>query len=201
MRHLSTPLAFFCALSISGCDQKPPEPMPDKPSTPAATGEAPAATGSPETQPTRSDAPGQIQWRKPDAWEDVNNPSPMRKATYKIPRAEGDSDDGELSVTTAGGSVEANVERWVGQFEEKPEAKSTAKEVGGVKVTIAEMSGTFKGGGPMMGGSGEPKKDWMMLAAIVHSEPQMYFFKLTGPKKTVEAARGDFDVLVGSITK
>jgi hypothetical protein len=38
-----------------------------------------------------------------------------------------------------------------------------------------------------------------MLAAIAHTQPAAHFFKMTGPQKTVESARGDFDVLVGSI--
>jgi hypothetical protein len=188
-------------LALAGCDQKPPEPTPDKPAPQATQPAQKPASSSGETQPATEAQPGEIQWKKPDAWQEGTNPSAMRKATYKIPKAEGDAEDGELSVSAAGGDLTANIDRWKGQFEGSPEPKSSEKEVAGFKVTIVEIAGTFKGGGPMMGGGGEPKKDWIMLAAIVPTTPQMHFFKLTGPKKTVEAARADFDVLIGSITK
>ena len=48
----------------------------------------------------------------------AENPSPMRKATYKIPKAAGDAEDAELSVSQAGGSVDMNVQAGGrGQFE------------------------------------------------------------------------------------
>jgi hypothetical protein len=190
-------IAIAGALLLIGCDQKPPEPTSSKP---AAAPTTPAQEQKPATptQPAKGD--GDITWKKPDAWKEGTNPSAMRKATYIVPKAAGDAEDGELSVSAAGGALDANIDRWRGQFEENPEAKKSDKEVNGLKVTVVELAGTFKGGGPMMGGGGEPKKDWMMLAAIVPTSPQMHFFKLTGPKKTVEAARADFDVLVGSIS-
>lgn len=192
-------IAIAGALLVLGCDQKPPEPTSSKPPAPATPTQQPEQKPI-ETQPAKGDGAGDISWKKPDAWKEGTNPSAMRKATYIVPKAAGDTEDGELSVSAAGGAVDANIDRWRGQFEENPEAKKSDKEVNGLKVTVVELAGTFKGGGPMMGGSGEPKKDWMMLAAIVPTSPQMHFFKLTGPKKTVEAARADFDVLVGSIS-
>jgi hypothetical protein len=141
-------------------------------------------------------------WDKPAAWNLGTNASTMRKATYEIPAAEGDSEPAEMSVTQVGGSVEANIARWEQQFEEAPKAKTSESEVHGLKVSVVELEGTFKGGGPMMGGRADQasegsKKDWAMLAAIVHTSPA-HFFKMTGPKKTVQASRADFDVLVGS---
>src|SRR5690606_21329325 len=115
------------------------------------------------TEQPGGDKPGAaaaIAWKKPDAWELVDHPSPMRKATYKIPKVEGDPEDGEMSVTQVGGSVKDNIARWEGQFDGGNQAKTTDKQVGGVTVTIVELTGTFKGGGPMMGGGDEPKQDW-----------------------------------------
>jgi hypothetical protein len=58
-----------------------------------------------------------LAWEAPVRWQLVPNASPMRLATYRVPRAPGDGVDAELSVTQAGGSVEANAERWIGQFD------------------------------------------------------------------------------------
>ena len=142
----------------------------------------------------------EIGWVKPDAWEKVDHPSTMRKATFKIPKVEGDTEDAEMSVTQVGGGIEANIERWEGQFEGSPDAKTEKKTIADWEVTIVSIEGTFKSGGPMMGGSGEPQENWALLAAIVNTEPA-HFFKMTGPKKTVNAARGDFDSFVASFGK
>jgi hypothetical protein len=225
-RTISTSILAAPALSVLvmlGCDSKPPEPVKDPAPAPSAQTAADphagmgnpadphAGMGNPANPhagmgtpghggPAAADGAGAIQWTKPAAWEDVKHPSPMRKATYKVTKVEGDPEDAEMSVTQVGGSVDDNIKRWEGQFEEGAAPKTSEQQVGGVKVTVVELSGTFKSGGPMMGGSSEPKKDWMMLSAIAHTEPA-HFFKMTGPKKTVESARSDFDALVDSIAK
>ncbi len=201
MRALS---ACLICLSLAACDDKPAEPPAKPPSHATATspGADPvvAPNRPPATVPTAPQGPSEISWNKPDAWETADNPSAMRKATYKVKPVEGDPEPAEMSVTQVGGSVEANIKRWEGQFDGAPAAKTTKSQVNGLDVTVVEIEGTFKGGGPMMGGSGESKSDWALLGAIVHTEPA-HFFKMTGPKKTVQAARPDFDVLVGSFAK
>jgi hypothetical protein len=105
-----------------------------------------------------------------------------------------------MSVSTAGGSVDANVQRWAGQFEQKPgdEAKRTQRTIGDLKVTVVEVKGTFKSGMPGMGPA-TSKEKWALLGAIVETPGGTpWFFKLTGPEKTVTAARADFDKLVDS---
>ena len=90
----------------------------------------------------------------------------MRKATYKIKKAAGDPEDAELSVSQAGGSVDQNVQRWIGQFEQKQgeEPKRSERKVGDLKVTTVEVHGTFKSGMPGMGPA-EPKTGWALLGA------------------------------------
>jgi hypothetical protein len=117
----------------------------------------------------------------------------MRKATYKVPRAPGDAEDGDLSVTQVGGDLESNITRWVGQFEGEPKPKRSELMVGKLKVTVVELSGTYLGGM----GSGAKKERTTMLVAVVHTEPA-HFFKLVGSDKTVALARRDFDQLVKS---
>lgn len=193
---------------LVGCESKPPEPKPEAPAAPTTTSGAETVKTPHGANPHRgphgatpdTTAPGDLGWTKPDAWEQVEHPSPMRKATFKIPKVEGDSEDAEMSVTQVGGAIEANIDRWEGQFEGSPQAKTEKKKVGDFEVTVVTIDGTYKGGGPMMGGSGEPEQDWALLAAIVDTEPA-HFFKMTGPKKTVQAARGDFDALVASFAK
>jgi hypothetical protein len=116
----------------------------------------------------------------------------MRKASFKIPRADGDSEDGDLSVSQASGGVDGNVQRWAGQFGTAT-PKKESRTPNGLKVTVVELSGTYAG----MGGAS--KDHYMLLGAVVEgSGDQLHFFKLVGPEKTVTAAKKDFDAFVAS---
>jgi hypothetical protein len=140
-----------------------------------------------------------LEWKAPARWQLVPNASTMRLATYRVPRAPGDAADAELSVTQAGGSAEANAQRWIGQFDQagqKP-ARQTTRKVGSLDVLVVEVQGTFSGG---MGGDGKAQPGWALLGAIVSSSGLPHFFKLTGPAKTVLAARGEFDAMLATLT-
>ena len=122
-------------------------------------------------------------------------PCPMRKATFKIPKAAGDAEDAELAVSAASGGVEPNVKRWEGQFGDA-KAKTEARTVNGLKVTVVEIKGKFSAGG--MGQPATTKPDQMLLGAIVDTGDRQHFFKMTGGEKTVSAARKDFDKFVAT---
>jgi hypothetical protein len=117
----------------------------------------------------------------------------MRLATYRI------GPDAEMAVSQAGGSIDANVDRWINQFgpDAKKNAKVTTKKVSGLDVTIVEVEGTFGGG---MGPGSGAKDGWALLGAIVATPGMPHFFKLTGPAKTVKDARPELDELVASLT-
>lgn len=182
-----------------GCN-KPPEPEPSAKPAPMGPSTSGAAKNGEQAGSKPSQAgPSDIGWDAPAAWQKVENPSPMRKATYKIPKASGDAEDAELSISQAGGSVEMNVQRWAGQFGAKGDAvKRTPRTVNGLNVTIVEIHGSFAGGMPG-GPAGEPKPGYALLGAIVETGPASgWFFKATGPDKTIEAAKADFDKMVDS---
>jgi hypothetical protein len=156
----------------------------------AGSGGAPGSSGASDLG---------IQWTTPEGWQELPSKSPMRKATYKVPGAAG---DGELSVfyfgANQGGTVEANIDRWVGQFSGVlPDAvKRTTKQANGLDQHIVQIStGTFSGG---MSGGG-PAKDSGLLGAVVQAPTGMYFFKLTGPAKTLEAQAAAFEQFLASM--
>src|SRR6266851_1768289 len=72
-------------------------------------------TGTPNGMP-ETDGPPAIVWKVPSRWSVGPNPNTMRLATYHVPAAAGAADEAEATVTRAGGSTEANVQRWIGQF-------------------------------------------------------------------------------------
>ena len=142
--------------------------------------------------------PEDIGWEVPKAWESVPNANTMRKATFKIPKAAGDAEDAELTVSAAAGGVDANIKRWSGQFG-NAEAKTEKRKPNGLDVTVVEIKGTFASGGMgMMGGPTTPKEKWMLLGAVEDGGDRQHFFKMTGPEKTVTAAKKDFDAFVAS---
>ncbi len=192
---------IVAALLASACSKTTPEPE--------RTNEGPAPVPAPvksSVAPVTSGAAGgggpaagpeEIGYEAPKAWQSVPNPNQMRKATFKIPRVAGDSEDAELAVSAATGGIDQNIERWSGQF---GNAKPTreARRPNNLDVTLVELKGTFASGGGMMGGPSVAKPGYMLLGAIVNGGDRLHFFKLTGPEKTVTAAKKDFDAFVSS---
>jgi hypothetical protein len=160
---------------------------------------SPDAGGAPSRE-------GELTWTTPQGWVTEAPASSMRKAQYALPRASGDSEDGQCAVfyfgPGQGGDVGANVDRWASQFTTPsgghPKPLVTEGTVAGRKVLKVMMEGTYAPS-PMMGGSAEPKSGTLLLGAIVEGPDANWFFKCTGPKKTMESRRKEFDALIGSI--
>ena len=153
--------------------------------------------------PAAPSAAGGIQWTVPARWTSGAG-SAMRVATYAVPAAKG-AEPGECAVfffgAGQGGGIDDNVARWAKQFEGAPAPKRTTATVAGMRVTRAEVAGTYLApGGPMMQSTGK-KTGYRLLGAIVEAPEGNVFFKLTGPAATVGAAQADFDALVGSMRK
>lgn len=196
--RLFAPAAVSFALLLAGCS-KTPEPTPEQSSPGPTRAAAPASSAA--ARATAPSGPTEIAWDAPATWQKDETPRPMRRATYKIPRASGDAEDAELSISQAGGTVDMNVNRWVGQFETSgPDAtKRSERKVGDLKVTMLEVKGTFTGGGMPGGPPAAAKPNYALLGAIIETAGSPWFFKLTGPAKTVEAAKADFERFVDSI--
>ena len=128
----------------------------------------------------------------------------MRAATYTVPKAAGDTENGECAVfyfgQGQGGDAQANIRRWIGQFQAPNGgpadslAKTTTGKIGALAVTRIDLSGTYKpSGGPMMQSTGAPKPNYRLLGAIVEGPQGSVFFKFTGPAKTVAANQAAFE--------
>jgi hypothetical protein len=147
-----------------------------------------------------------ITWKNPEKWMPTAAGSVMQKARYLTPPAEGDKEGATLTVfyfgPGMGGTVEANIDRWIGQFKNVAPTAVKKGERTKDKLTLHTVEvpeGTFEAG--MMGGTPDqgPKQGWGMLGAVVEAPSGKYFFKLVGPKKTVAASKADFDLLLESI--
>ncbi|WP_342377098.1 hypothetical protein NVS55_37585 [Myxococcus stipitatus] len=175
----------------------------------SASGPMRPAAQEPAAQGAAAPEAGGLTWTAPSEWA-AQGARPMRAATYKLPAAKGDAEPGELAVfyfgPGQGGAVDANVKRWLGQFQTadgKPVdgvAKTKTEKLNGMPVTTVDVKGTYLGGGPMMGPS-TPKPGYRLLGAIVEGSEGAIFFKLTGPEKTVAASEKAFRKMLESVKK
>lgn len=220
-------LALVLAL---GCKSKGPIPNEEAASNEPArmgsteTGGAPPAVGTqdphagmmPPTSPHGGSAFGKpdasgvidvgaISFKVPESWKAEAPSSSMRRAQLE---ASGPAGPAELIVYFFGeqgaGSAKANIDRWVGQFENPDGSpvsnpKQSSSQVSGMSVTKLEVAGKYAGG---MGPAGQPtpaKSDQRLIAAIVETPGGPYYFKFLGPSGTVTENAGTFDQLLASI--
>lgn len=141
-----------------------------------------------------------VQWQVPAGWERQGQRT-MRVATYTIPAVAGDTNDAECAVfyfgAGQGGDVDANINRWISQVEQpdgsptQSVAKRSELETDCCKVSLVEIPGTYRAGGmgmaPQVNHPG-----WIVLGAVVVAPEGNVFFKVYGPKATVNALHDDF---------
>ena len=152
---------------------------------------------------------GGLRWTPPVGWKS-EGAAPMRAATYKLPPTAGDQDGAECVVyyfgVGQGGSVQANIERWTGQFtgaDGKPSNAAIAKRtVHGLPVTAIDVTGAYSGaGGPTATVKTVKAGYYRLLGAIIEDAGGNVFLKFTGPAKTIAANERSFQQLLESFQK
>jgi hypothetical protein len=152
-------------------------------------------------------ASGHLTWTAPHGWIEEQPKSSMRQAQYRLPASSGDTDDGECVVyyfgAGQGGDVKSNLDRWASQFTGPGSTtpKFSSAKTGGLTIDKAEVRGTYTPSPMAMGGGPEPQPNanYMLLGAIVPGPDANWFFKCTGPEKTMAANRASFDAMLASI--
>lgn len=149
---------------------------------------------------------GSLELSVPEGWIREAPKSSMRAAQFRLPRANGDAEDAEVAVfTRIGGSVDQNIERWIGQFTQPGGGSSSGFErtkdfiVNDLKITLVYLEGIYASRGINMNGPVMEKPDYSLLAAIVITPDGPYYFKATGPVKTVNNWAGSFASLTQSL--
>ncbi|MBI2503566.1 MAG: hypothetical protein HYW07_10095 [Candidatus Latescibacteria bacterium] len=193
----------------SHAEQAPQLPAGHPPLDAAGTQEAPgggAGTGAAiEVKAGQRHSLGGLSVVLPEGWKPTAPTSSMRTAEYLLP-GQG-SGDASLVVfyfgPDQGGSVEANIDRWYGQFTQ-PDGKPTqeharrwGKSVGSIGATLVDINGTYTGGG-MGGGSNAPQPGYRMLGAILVAPRGPFFFKLVGPAAVVARWNTSFEQYIDS---
>lgn len=163
------------------------------------------AQGADKKPETIALADGKLVVTAPATWVRKQPKSRIVEHEFAIPAAEGDKQEGRFTVMGAGGGVEANIDRWIGQFSQpdggstKDKTKTQKLKVGGIDVHYVDISGTFKDQpGPVA--PAVMRENYRMLAAIIVTEKQgMHFLKFYGPKATVAGQEKAFQDMINSL--
>jgi len=201
-------VGLFAAIMVGACAA-------DKDAEPAKT--TPAENAVAEIDPSQYDLSGTpvtiggVTFTPPTDWADLG-PSGMRKASYYYGPLETDTDSATVTVfyfgPTGGGSIDANIDRWIGQMvmadggDPKAAAKRSPMTVGEMNVHVVSVDGGYTGsmGGPM-GGGGAARENYRMVGVVVEAPEGNVFFKLTGPVMSAEKMTGGFLAMIKEIVK
>jgi hypothetical protein len=151
-----------------------------------------------------------LKSKTPAGWVEETPSNRMRFAQFKIPKAKGDKEDGELIVFKGlGGSAKANIARWQAQFI-PPEGKTiddVAKvekvKIGGTEATQLTIEGTYKyNPAPFNPASKtENRPNYKMIAIHFDGPSDVYHIKLTGPAKTISEQQKAFEEWIKGFKK
>lgn len=134
---------------------------------------------------------GRLKLDVPEEWKKANPRMRMIEHEYTLP---GEPGDARLTMMSASGTVEDNLERWKGQFSGGDEKKNKSEKfkVGDRTVHLVILNGTYKDmiGGPFAGGRTVERPDYAMLGAIIvegdGARGAKYFVKAVGPQPVIE---------------
>lgn len=175
-------LSSMAALAAAGCGERSGSDVPEGPESPAG-----------EVALLDYTAP------VPESWVAHPPSNEMRLAEFVVP-AEGGGEPARVVAyhfgAGQGGSVEANIERWAGQFTAEDggpvEAEVTRYSGGAFPVTVAELEGTYARGMAMGPDRAEATPGQRLAAAVVETPRGSLFIQLFGPADVVREEREAF---------
>src|SRR5688572_15145883 len=144
-----------------------------------------------------------LSFTQPEKWKKVEIQPGMRAAQFEIKGENGKN--GEVvffHFPGGGGGVQANIDRWLGMFQEgKDKINARTEKVKKEKgtVTYVQAEGTYMSGMP--GGPKTPQPGTMLHGAIVETPEANVFIRLTGPIALVKSAQEDFRKMAESAIK
>ncbi|MBX3442530.1 MAG: hypothetical protein KF774_08980 [Planctomyces sp.] len=150
-----------------------------------------AASAALAEDATRQVSVEKLKLTAPESWKQSEPTSSLRLAQFEIPAVEGDEEPSELVIFPPfGGTAKENIKRWIGQFEaEGRKVEMTQGTTPEGKYILVDLKGTYlKPMGPPVLQKTSPAPGYRMYGVIYTPKTGgNYFFKLTGPEKTVTA--------------
>ena len=146
---------------------------------------------------------GRLQAIIPPGWKREKPSSAMRIAQLNIP---GDNGECEIAVFSGiGGGVDANLEHWYGQFKNKEGSRPSDTVIrnqfynNNLEIITSYIDGTYLKSSMGMGGATTELDDYALMAAIVLTDSEPYYFKGTGPKSIINDNLNKFKMFIRSI--
>ena len=146
-------------------------------------------------QDSTKQSAGELHFKAPAEWTVEKPSSTMRLAQYKLPKAEGDGEDASLVLyffgSNQGGSVQANLERWISQIEQPDGSSSQAKAktetltINQLKVSTIDLTGTYVAETAPGSSVRHNNPNYRLRAAVIETPKGAHYVKLVGPAKTV----------------
>ncbi len=166
----------------------------------AADSQAP----TPSTQ-TVNLASEQLRLQVPARWKKGKPRSRIIDHEFSIPAPKGKTQPGRMTITSAGGSIAANLKRWKGQFTPPPDtpakeaAKTSQLSIAGLDVHVIDLKGTFHDRrGPFAPATDRPR--YRMLGAVIKTPGAgLFFVKFYGPQPTVDQSAKAFYEMLDSL--
>ncbi|MBA4032377.1 MAG: hypothetical protein C0478_16015 [Planctomyces sp.] len=134
-----------------------------------------------------------IELNVPTSWASQPPANNMRLAQFVVPGATPEA-SAELVISSFGGTVDANLNRWVAQFAaEGREVKVTQGKSPQGEYYVSDVFGTFNQpiGPPIAGRTKAVPGTRAISVMLIVPEKGTFFLKLTGPDATVKAAAED----------
>ena len=144
-------------------------------------------------QATRSRQLTGIRFDVPVDWNEQPK-SDFYEAKYLIPSEEGEM---VLTLTSMGGGIDANLQRWVGQFQQDPDERPRREtlRIDGAKSEWLDVRGTFRS---RVGTSPGPHENWRLLGVAIPMKPRPFLLKLIGPRAAVSGFEAEFKTFARS---
>ena len=147
-----------------------------------------------------------LNYTAASGWIRQQPSSSMRHDQYELPGPKGVEAATLAIFKGIGGSISSNIDRWKKQFVVSPNGsdpdsvRKESKVINQIPVHIVAVQGTYlKPQMPMMmDGPKVELKNYALLAAIAETKDGLWFFKITGPEKTVMMWQNDFDNFIGT---
>lgn len=141
----------------------------------------------------------------PANWKVVRPKISIIQNEFAAPGAEPEQ-TARVTMMAASGSVQANVDRWKGQFQlaAKDGFKEEQKTIEGHTLHLVDLQGTFneRMGGPFAGGRVVHRENYAMAGAIlIDPNGGKFFIKMTGPVEAVKANRKAFGEMLDGLKK
>lgn len=146
---------------------------------------------------------GPLRGEAQQGWIVQKPSSSMRVAQYGLPGPAGEATLGVFYFGPGqGGGIEANIDRWYGQFIQpdgqptSAKARRWTKQVRDITIAMVDISGTFSGGM----GNEQAEDNYRMLGAIAAHQSGAVFFKLIGPNGTIDRWEQSFNLFLESLS-